>query len=59
MNLSVSARSILIDVDNSTFLVGALPKNSFLIDRGYVVGILVAQNPHFHNNWQIPGNWIQ
>ena len=27
--LSVSAQSILIDVDNSTFLTGALPKDSF------------------------------
>ena len=46
--------SVGVDVDNSTFLIGALPKDSFLVDYGYVVDILVAQNPHFHDNWQIP-----
>jgi hypothetical protein len=51
MVLSVSARSILID-NNSTLLIGALPKD---ILNGYAIDILVAQNPHFHDNWQIGG----
>jgi hypothetical protein len=50
--ISVSAALIWIDVDNSTFLIGALPNGSFLADYGYVVDILVAQNIHFHDNWQ-------
>ena len=50
--LSVSAGSIWIDVDNSTFLIGALPKDSFLVDHGYVVDILVTQITHFHDDWQ-------
>ena len=37
--LSVSAGSIWIDVDNTTFLIGALPKDFFLVDSGYVVDI--------------------
>ena len=45
--LSVSAGSIWIDVDNSTFSIGALPKDSFLMYKGYVVDILVAQNLQF------------
>ena len=32
--LSVSAGSIWIDVDNSTFVIGALPKDSFLVNVG-------------------------
>ena len=50
--LSVGAGSIWIDVDTSTFLIGAFPKDSFLVDDGYAVDILVAQNPHFHDNLQ-------
>ena len=50
--LSVSAGSIWIDVDNSTFLIGALPKDSFLVDNGYVVDFLIVQNPHLHDNWK-------
>jgi hypothetical protein len=53
LGLSVSAGSIWINVDiNSTFWIGALPDGSFAIDQGYVVDILVAQNIHFHDNWQ-------
>ena len=33
----MNARSIWIDVDNSTFLIGALSRGSFLVDTGYVV----------------------
>ena len=50
--LSVSAGSIWIDVDNSTFVIGALPKDSFLVNIGYAVDILVAKNPHFYDNLQ-------
>ena len=39
-------------MDTSTFLIGAFPKDSFLVDDGYAVDILVAQNPHFHDNLQ-------
>ena len=48
--LSVSAGSIWIDVDNSTFLIGALPRYFFLVDKGYVVDILIIQNPHLYDN---------
>jgi hypothetical protein len=50
--LLVSARSKLIDVDNSTFLIGALPENCFIKDTGYVVDILVAQKSHFRQIWE-------
>ena len=48
--LSVSAESILVNVDNSTFLIGS----SFLVDNGpgYVVDISSAQNPHSRDNSQ-------
>ena len=48
--LSVSAGLIEIDVGNSTLSIGALPNGSFLVDGGYDVDILVAQNPHLHDN---------
>ena len=48
----MNAASTWIDVDNSTFLIGALSKDSFLVDSGYVVDILVAQNSHFHDDLQ-------
>ena len=37
--LSVSAGSIWIDVDNSTFWIGTLQKDMFLVDLGYVVDV--------------------
>ena len=52
--LSVGTMFIKIDVDQSTFPLGALPNNSFLRYTMYVVDISVAQNPHFHDNWQAP-----
>ena len=51
----MGAGSIEVDVDNSTFLIGALPNDSFLVDNGYVVDILVAQNPHFTITGRING----
>jgi hypothetical protein len=50
----VSARPIGIDVGNSTLSIGALPDSSVMLHYGYAVDILVAQNPHLHDNWQIP-----
>ena len=50
--LSVSAELIGVDVDNSTFLIGALPKDSFLVDLGYVVDISLVKKSHFYDNWQ-------
>ena len=52
----MGAGSIEVDVDNSAFLIGALPNDAFLVDNGYVVDISLAQNfhnSHFHDNWQI------
>jgi hypothetical protein len=50
---SVSTGSIWIDVVNSTLSRGALPKDSYIRADGCAIDILVAQNPHFHDNWQI------
>ena len=38
-------------MDNSNLSIGALREDSFIAYR-YAVDILVAQNPHFHNDWQ-------
>ena len=53
----MSAGSIEVDIENSAFLIGALPINSFLMDFRYVVDVLVALNPHnshFHDKFD---NW--